>query len=230
MIEGSLQLIVASGLLPPYSHVKHDDETMEVRSNATFSVKDIGKAKRMELPPPFDGDEEPWRNAFTMVEEFTAGHAARTTTSNWQLPRCLGPFVTMAPEIYQQLCFVVESKGLRRITQPNQLLRASFEATETLAVKKLPSFYGDYLRVWKNQQNPWDRSIDLRFQLDLAVEPNPRGAVASFAITAPAVSAIAAIKASMASFASPHGATKPDATHLLLKEIARRWGRPAPLP
>jgi hypothetical protein len=232
IINDSLDQVTLAGLLPrdPHAHAPYDGETQAPpRSNSTFSAKDMEIARRIGSPP-FAGDTEAWRHAFEFVEEFTAGCAARNKTRNWPLPPVLGPFVPKAGEIYDQLCFAFEQASLRQFTPRNTLHKASFAATETLAVKKLPGFYGLYLLEWKAQKNPWDRNIELRVQVDLSVEQRPGGTVASIALTAAAVSAVATVEDSMARFAAPAKSPSPSASHVLLCELAKRWRLPAPPP
>jgi hypothetical protein len=232
IIKASLDRITTDGLLTidAHAHAPYEDDTRApLRSNSIFTPPDLDVVKRTSAEP-FAGDSEAWRHAYEFVEQFTATSAAGNGTENWELPQCLGPFSAKPNEIYEPLCFAVERAGLRQFTPRNTLHMASFEATQTLALKKLPRFYGLYLLAWKSQQNPWNKDVDLRVQVDLTVEPRPGGSVASLAMTAPAVSVVASVEHFAARFVAPTKSPMPGATRCLLREIASRWGRPAAFP
>lgn len=230
IINASLDRIIKVGLLPPDPQVglPYDGETAgRPRPGGIFDIPAMETAKRIG-PTPFAGDTESWRHAFEFVDQFTANSAARTNTKNWPLPRSIGPLGHTAGELYDELCYYFDQAGLRQVTPPNKLHKASFEAIEKLKVKNLPSFYGLYLLEHKKQKNPWDREIELRLRVDLAIEQRARDTVASLAATAPAVSALAAVDDELAVFGSgPRPITR--ASGRLLLDLAARWGRPAPI-
>jgi hypothetical protein len=230
IIHASLDLIVSARLLPPYSHAGCDDETMLTRYGSVFTAKDIKVAKLSESGRPFGGDDDAWRDAFDFVKHFTAGSAARSGTTSW--PGNVGPFAVKASEIYEHICYALQSAKLSQVAGSSKLLKGTFEATETLAVKKLPDFYGHYL-VRQGQLNPWDRNIDLRLRIELGVQPRPAGAVGTLTMSAPAASVVGAVEAELGSvpaLAVPSGSPAPSATHALLNLLATSWRRPLPFP